>query len=811
MHNKLSLPHHFAGRYFTHSFFDCVPSEIERQVRISPAECEQVRDNGVYSSSELRIENIDINKPVTHFWYSYGKRDESANCMVTDFSRNGVIYKNSYEKSTAKFSITAHTRKTEPGLVTGGEEILLGHGIRMPAAKKNHEDPRFGTMVWRYEAPSCSAVNNLRQYQEIYRGDADIRVRQDATALNKYEGSILTVHPIDQHGVLPKTFGLALHHTTSVCGRPALQSNIEDVQVIILDKKSSEPIPINYNIALSQPHLTAFKTVASRWFVEANNRVDDLSQTFYEETCALERQSIMNFQRILRLATSSTSLAPFFGEGYTALKTGGVARVVHCTPESAEINLQMEGCWDELPVYRSDHEGKPINETWWADPVTRVLSPVGTRVDCSPRYPQMYRLDGGTYVCQAGNGFTKCAEPTILAPGTSDLHDVLTTNFHKLMGTGIYTDKERRAMAFRFFENKYEDHLKTEQAWKNKGKVEKGLPMSPIITAETEEGIFKRFAMRFNPVFHFIGEWWGYAIGLLCVTALIAGLCGCARRMCWEINVVGCTPMIILTACNGLWTVARMPYHMWRGAATAPATVAQKGTPFSFEDVELTGRGLSEELTRSPPPPYSSKMKNWFNRRWRQWKSVPTAEFDTQLEPETPAATAPEATHSPNTILLNNSMHHRQSSAPESTSDIIETQPSGFQRFIKGGSHVHYEDEDRCPYPDVARARSSRATDSTCRSQTLPATNIVRQEAYYQQRRPTDQQPFTREQLDALVKDSNDSLGRSLSSVHPQPALRKPQSLSLTEAKITNYGPTNGAATSPKVPSFIEDATAALE
>ena len=268
--------------------------------------------------------------------------------------------------------------------------------------------------------------------------------------------------------------------------------------------------------------------------------------------------------------------------------------------------------------------------------------------------------------------------------------------------------------------------------------------------------------------------------------------------------------MIILTACNGLWTVPRMPYHMWRGAATAPATVAQKGTPFSFEDVELTGRGLSEDLTRSPPPPYSSRMKTWFNRRWSRWRRVPTAEFD-NMEPETPAATAPEATHSPNTIILNNSMHHRQSSAPESASDIIETQPSGFQRFIKGGSHVHYEDEDRCPYPDVDRARSSRATDSTCRSQTLPATNIVRQEAYYQQRRPTDQQPFTKEQLDALVKDSNESLGRSLSSANPQSALRKPQSLSLTEAKITNYGCTSGTTASPKVPSFIEDATAALE
>ena len=759
----------------------------------------------------MRIENININEPVNHFWYSYGQRDENANCKVTDFTRNGVEYRNSYEKSTAKFSITSHTRKTEPGLVTNGEEILLGHGIRMPASKKSHEDPRFGTMVWKYDKPSCSSINNLREYQEIYRGDADIRIRQDATALNKYEGSILTVHPVDQHGVLPKTFGLALHHRTSVCGKPAYQSNIEDVQVIILDRKGDQPIPINHNIALSQPHLTAFKTVASRWFVEANNRVDDLSKTFYEETCKLERQSIMNFQRILRLATASTSLAPFFNEGYTAIKTGGVARVIHCIAENAEINLQMEGCWDELPVYRTDHAGKPINETWFADPVTKVLSPVGTRVDCSPRYPQMYRLDGGTYVCQSGSGFTKCAEPTILAPGTADLHDELTSHFHKLMGTGIYTTQEQRALSFRFYENKYEDHLATEQTWINKPNIEKGRPMSPIVTPETEDSIFKRFAIRFNPVFHFIGEWYGYAIGLLCLTAIIAGFCGCARRMCWEINYVGCTPMIILTACQGLWTVARMPYHMWRGAATAPATVAQKGTPFSFEDVELTGHGLSEDLTRSPPPPYNSNIKGWFGRRWRKWRRVPTAEFETHLDQDTTAATAPETIHSPKTVHLNNSMHQRQSSAPESTSDIIENQPSGFQRFIRGGSHVHYQNDDRCPYPDVDRATSSRATDSTNRSRTLPTTNIVRQDAYYQQRRPTDQQPLTKEQLDALVKDSNDSLERSLNSVSLQSALRKPQNLSLTESKVINYGSTNGTNATPKVPSFIEDATSALE
>ena len=138
-----------------------------------------------------------------------------------DFMRNDVEYKNSYEWSTAKFTFTFRTRKTEPGLVTGGEEILLGHGIQMLAKKLSQEDACFGTMIWSYKKPSYSLSSSLQAYLQIYKGEADVRIRNNATSKSKFEGSILTVHPADQQGALPKTFGLALHHKTNVCGQPA--------------------------------------------------------------------------------------------------------------------------------------------------------------------------------------------------------------------------------------------------------------------------------------------------------------------------------------------------------------------------------------------------------------------------------------------------------------------------------------------------------------------------------------------------------------------------------------------------------------
>ena len=139
-------------------------------------------------------------------------------------------------------------------------------------------DGCFGTMIWRYEKSSCSSSSSLRAYQQIYKGDSDVRIRNNATSKSKYEGSILTVHLTDQQGVLPKSFGLALHHKTSVCGQPAYQSNIELVVVLILrNTPEDNGVPINHKIALCQPHLTSFKTVASCLFIEDNDCVDDLT------------------------------------------------------------------------------------------------------------------------------------------------------------------------------------------------------------------------------------------------------------------------------------------------------------------------------------------------------------------------------------------------------------------------------------------------------------------------------------------------------------------------------------------------------
>ena len=144
--------------------------KIERQV--SPAKCQEVQETGTLCTQEIMIRDIEPNLPAHFTWYSHGRRDSDATCVTTDFTRNSVEYT----------KVTNAARLSLPLLPTPGRtsrDWLLEvrkSSLAMPASKLSHKDARFGIMIWRYEKPSCSSSSSLQAYQQIYKGDADIRI-----------------------------------------------------------------------------------------------------------------------------------------------------------------------------------------------------------------------------------------------------------------------------------------------------------------------------------------------------------------------------------------------------------------------------------------------------------------------------------------------------------------------------------------------------------------------------------------------------------------------------------------------------------
>ena len=77
-----------------------------------------------------------------------------------------------------------------------------------------------------------------------------------------------------------------------------------------------------------------------------------------------------------------------------------MAHIIQCTALDVAIDQSRDECTSQLPVTLYGTDGKKINGTRYADANTRILSPVGTRIECSSTLPVAYKLDNGDYFMQ---------------------------------------------------------------------------------------------------------------------------------------------------------------------------------------------------------------------------------------------------------------------------------------------------------------------------------------------------------------------------------------------------------------------------
>ena len=112
------------------------------------------------------------------------------------------------------------------------------------------------------------------------------------------------------------------------------------------------------------------------------------------------------------------------------------------------MDQSREECTAQLPVTLYDGNQKKINGTRYADAVTRILSPVGTQVECSSTLPVSYQLDDGKYLCK-GKDFFPCPEISVFQPSIADQAETLSKEFTTPLGIGILAESKITAIAHR--------------------------------------------------------------------------------------------------------------------------------------------------------------------------------------------------------------------------------------------------------------------------------------------------------------------------------------------------------------------------
>ena len=178
---------------------------------------------------------------------------------------------------------------------------------------------------------------------------------------------------------------------------------------------------------------------------------EQTAHQLYDANCLTETKTIRNLQNIIRTATISTSLQPYFGQGFMAIPSGSVAHIIQCTALDAAIDQLRDECTSQLLVTLYDEHNNKINGTRYADANTRTLSPVGTQVECSSTLPVAYKLDNGEYLCK-GKEFFPCRDISVFEPSIADQADKLSKEFTTPLGIGIMAESKITAISHRAFQ-----------------------------------------------------------------------------------------------------------------------------------------------------------------------------------------------------------------------------------------------------------------------------------------------------------------------------------------------------------------------
>ena len=85
---------------------------------------------------------------------------------------------------------------------------------------------------------------------------------------------------------------------------------------------------------------------------------EQTAMELYNANCKTEIKTIRNLQNILKHATISTSLLPYFPRGYQAIPSGSVVHIIKCTALDAAVDQSREECTAQLPVTLYDGNQK---------------------------------------------------------------------------------------------------------------------------------------------------------------------------------------------------------------------------------------------------------------------------------------------------------------------------------------------------------------------------------------------------------------------------------------------------------------------
>ena len=307
--------------------------------------------------------------------YLYGEVYDNSACRGETFEFARKTHYRSILKADVK--LTAST--VSGHLSTNLSDIYIRDKIKLTGTEGHGYDDQFGTFIWN---TSSIPSNPCERFKTVFAGEGDYYSPREGNA---------HLHPMlmAQSKDREHSATLKLISKTSVCGREAYRSNLDNIYVLLhgtynehlytdLDTQTiaDTDVDLYENIlAIANGNYFTTQLVLDASFAGVSS---DICRQ--KEKNAL--QSLSDWER-----AGAALIKPGHVHGLLAKTYGETGVIFFCNKVQAEVRISTD-CCKELPIRLKDSQ-----EDAFMEPITHKITNFSTRIPCTDTIKALWSLD----------------------------------------------------------------------------------------------------------------------------------------------------------------------------------------------------------------------------------------------------------------------------------------------------------------------------------------------------------------------------------------------------------------------------------
>lgn len=300
-------------------------------------------------------------------------------------------------------------------------KLILPNGVRCDYFQETCDAGELGQIFWSVEKPQCA--NHGAPREIVYKGPGKLVTVEESDGSNS--SYILVNHDNSMFQIL-----IDKKREVDVCG--FLSHPTEHPKLFITDLTNGyTAFPELSGLGNSNVDLGLYLN-SKILYVTRNiaGQVERLFREFRSNRCAADTKNAMGWLTVATVSPREFAYQYMGTPGYTAVTTGEVVHIAKCKAVDVTPVPSDGRCYEELKVSWN-------GTLWYLTPRSRILTRIGTEIQCTPGMHPSFKIMGGWYT-PGSHGLVETPAPNVM---TVDIQDYKFSPMVGLAEGGIYSNE----------------------------------------------------------------------------------------------------------------------------------------------------------------------------------------------------------------------------------------------------------------------------------------------------------------------------------------------------------------------------------